>query len=107
MGNEELLEENTKLKERIQYLENIISRGNTGNSNAYNTIRGMIINKVANEYDLSQFEDLEDWQRKHKKQVAERNLMSDVKWELKVRRISDFRTEHIKQAEEYINNYKF
>ncbi len=104
MSNEELIEENKKLKERIKYLENIVDRGNVGNSNAYNAIRGMIINKVMNEYDLSQFE---EWQRKHKRQVAERNLMSDVKWELKVRRISNFRTEHIEQAEKYINNYKF
>lgn len=104
MSNEELIEENKQLKERIIYLENIINRGNAGNSTAYSTIRGMIINKVKSEYDVSQFE---EWQRKNKIQVAERNLMSDLKWELKVRRISDFRTEHIKQAEEYINNYNF
>ena len=104
MSEAELLEENKKLKEKITYLENIINRGNTGNSNAYNTIRGMIINKVANEYDTSQFE---EWQRKHKKQIVERNLMSDLKWELKVRRISDFRIEHIEQAKEYIDGYKF
>lgn len=42
---EEILEENKQLKERVKYLENILNRGNSGNSNAYNTIRGMIINK--------------------------------------------------------------
>ena len=104
MTESELLKENKQLKERIEYLENILNRGNTGNSSAYNAIRGMVINKVTKEYDVSQFE---EWQRKHKKQVMERQVMSDLKWELKVRRISEFRTEHIKPAEEYIQNYKF
>ena len=104
MTESELLKENKQLKERIEYLENILNKGNTGNSSAYSAIRGMIINKVTKEYDVSQFE---EWQRKHKKQVMERQVMSDLKWELKVRRISEFRTEHIKSAEEYIQNYKF
>ena len=102
MSNEELLEENKKLKERIQYLENILNRGNTGNSSAYNAIRGMIINKVAKEVDVSQYE---GWQRKHKREVIERQIMRDLKWDLHVRNISDFRAEHVKQAEEYINSY--
>ncbi len=104
MSETELIEENKRLKERIQYLENIISRGNTGNSSAYSAIRGMIINKVAKEVDVSKFE---EWQRKHKREVIERQIMRDLKWDLRVRNISDFRAEHVKQAEEYINNYKF
>jgi len=103
MSESELIEENKKLKEKIQYLENIISRGNTGNSSAYNTIKGMIINKVAKEVDVSQFE---EWQRKHKREVIERQIMRDLKWDMHIRTIADFRAEHIKQAEEYINNYK-
>lgn len=31
--------------------------------------------------------------------------MSDLKWDLRVRTINDFKSEHIKQAKEYINNY--
>lgn len=31
--------------------------------------------------------------------------MSDLKWDLRVRTISDFKSEHIKSAQEYINNY--
>ena len=104
---ENLIEENKKLKEKIAFLENIINRGNKGNISTYNTIRGMIINKVANEYDLSQFGELEKWERERKIEGAERNLMSDLKWELRVRRTRDFREDHIKLAEEYIKEYKF
>ena len=104
MSETESIEENKQLKERIQCLENIINRGNSGNCGAYNTIRGMIINKVQQEVDLTQFE---EWQRKHKREVIERQIMRDLKWDLRVRNISDFRAEHVKQAEEYINNYKF
>lgn len=106
MSEQDLIEENKKLKERIAYLENIIDRGNEGNSSAYNAIRGLIINKVATEYNLAQFENLDNWQKKHKQQVAERNLMSDLKWALKVRRISDFRMQHIEQAKEYLAQYE-
>ncbi len=102
---EELLEENSKLKERIAELEAIINRGNSGNSGAYNNIRGMIINKVAKEIDLTIYE--EGWQRKHKRQQYERQLMRDLLWNIRVRRVSELRTEHINQAEEYIKNYKF
>lgn len=31
--------------------------------------------------------------------------MSDLKWDLRVRNISDFRAEHIEPAKEYVNNY--
>lgn len=101
---EDLKEENTKLKERVQYLENILNRGNSGNSTAYNAIRGMIINKVENEIDFSQYD---KWQKKNKRQRYERKLMSDLIWELHVRRVSGLRVEHIKPAEEFIKNYKF
>lgn len=102
---EELIKENQELKEKVQYLENILNRGNAGNSSAYSTIRGMIINKVKNTVSIP--EDLEGWRRKDYIQKKERQLMSDLKWEIRVRRISEFRTEHIKQAEEFINNYSF
>lgn len=101
---EEILEENRKLKERVAYLENIINKGNSGNSTAYNTIRGMIINKVSKEIDLSQYE---GWQRRHKRQKVERQLMRDLLWEIRVRRVTELKIEHIKPAEEFIQNYKF
>jgi len=101
---EELIKENAKLKERVKYLENILNRGNAGNSTAYTTIRGMIINKVEKEIDLTQFE---EWNRKHKRQQYERQIMRDLLWTIRVRRVTELRTEHIKQAEEFINNYEF
>lgn len=104
MSEQELIEENKKLKERVAYLENIISRGNSGNCEAYNNIRGMIINKVQKEVDLSKYE---EWQRKHKRQQFERRVMRDLLWEIRVRRISELRPEHIKPAEEFIEKYKF
>jgi len=104
MSESELLEENKKLKERVTYLENIINHGNTGNCGAYNTIRGMIINKVQQEIDLTKYE---EWQRKSKRQQFERQIMRDLLWNIRVRRVTELRTEHIKKAEGYINNYKF
>ena len=104
MSENELLEENKKLKERIEYLENIINRGNSGNCGAYNNIRGMIINKVQQEIDLSKYE---EWQRKHKRQQFERQIMRDLLWEIRVRRVTELRPEHIKQAEKFIQYYKF
>lgn len=104
MNEQELLKENQELKERVKFLENILNRGNSGNSSAYSTIRGMIINKVQDELDFSQYD---NWQKKHKRQQAERRVMRDLLWEIRVRKVADLRAEHIKPAEEYIKNYKF
>ena len=104
MDNEELMQENADLRERIRILENIINRGNRTNANAYSVIRGMIIEKVEKEVDLNVYE---DWTRKQKRQQFERQLMQDLLWEIRVRRVAELRNEHIKQAEEFINKYKF
>lgn len=100
---EELMKENQELKERVKFLEGIINRGNKGNTSAYNTIRLMIIEKVQKE--VEQLDNLKDWQNKDTLQRAERQIMSDLKWDLRVRTISDFRLEHIEPAKEYITNY--
>lgn len=102
----ELRKENERLRERIVFLESIVNKGSTGNISAYSAIRMMIVEKVNKEYDLTQFNNFEDWQIKHKRQVKERNIMSDLKWDLKVRRIADFREEHIEKAKQYLENYK-
>ncbi len=99
---EEIIEENKRLKERIKTLEEIISRGTSGSSSAYSAIRAMIVEKVSKEFNVLQFE---EWQRKHKRSVMERQIMDDLKWDLRVRTINDFRTEHIEKAKEYIDNY--
>lgn len=103
MSESELLEENKKLKERVAFLESIINRGSSGNTAAYNTIRMMIIEKVQKE--VEQPENLKDWQNKDTRQRAERQIMRDLKWNLRVRNISDFRSEHIEAAKQYISNY--
>lgn len=100
---EELKKENEKLKERIKFLESVIARGSTGNTSAYNTIRLMIIEKVKNEVEQPEY--VEDWQNKDTRQKAERRIMADLKWDLRVRNISDFRAEHIKPAQKYIKDY--
>lgn len=46
MTNEELERENQELKERIEFLEKVISKGNAGNSSAYSAIRSAIVEKV-------------------------------------------------------------
>lgn len=98
-----LEEENKKLKERITFLENIINRGSAGNTSAYNAVRLAIVEKVDKEADFSHYE---EWQRKHKRKVLEMNIMRDLKWDLHIRNIADFRIEHIEPAKEYIANYK-
>lgn len=103
MSENELLEENKQLKKRIIFLESVINRGSSGNTSAYNAIRLMIIEKVEKEVDVP--ETLEDWQKKDTRQRAERRIMSDLKWDLRVRNISDFRIEHIQLAKEYIERY--
>lgn len=100
---EEVLEENKKLKERIKELEGILKRKSGSSSRAYDEIRAMIINKVDKEVIIPDY--LEDWQKRDDRARAERQIMSDLKWDLRVRRIQDFRDEHIEKAKEYIDNY--
>lgn len=101
---EEILEENKKLKERVEFLERLLNRKSSGHTGAYNSIRELIIAKVEKEVDIPEY--LEDWQKKDTRQRAERQIMSDLKWDLRVRRIEDFRSEHIKPAKEYIEKYE-
>lgn len=100
---EELIKENQELKERIQELELLLKRKSGSSSRAYDEIRAMIINKVSKEVNVP--ESLEDWQKRDDRQRAERQIMSDLKWDLRIRRIQDFRDEHIEPAKEYIANY--
>ena len=96
-------EENKKLRERVKELEELLRRKNGSNSRAYDEIRAMIISKVSKEINI--FDDLPGWQKKDLRGRAERQIMSDVKWELRVRRVTDFRDEHIEPAKEYIEGY--
>ncbi len=103
MSEQEMLNKIKELEKRNKFLESIVNRGSSGNTSAYNAIRLMIIEKVQKE--VEQPQDLKDWQNKDTRQRAERKIMSDLKWDLRVRNISDFRSEHIQPAKEYINNY--
>lgn len=98
----EILEENKRLKERVQYLENILNRGNSSNSEAYSIIRGMIINKVKNELKIPE---KQQWRKDSYIKQIERRVMKDLLWEIHVRRVAELRTEHIESAEKYIKNY--
>lgn len=99
---EDLLEENKKLKERVKELELLLERQNGSNSKAYVEIRAMIVKKVDKEVDFTQYD---EWQGKRKRQQIERQIMRDLLWNIRVRRVADLRTDNIKQAEEFINNY--
>lgn len=103
MSEQEMLNKIKELEERNRFLESIVNRGSSGNTSAYNAIRLMIIEKVDKEVYIP--ETLLDWQKKDTKSRAERKIMSDLKWDLRVRNISDFRSEHIQPAKEYIANY--
>lgn len=103
MTEQEMLDKIKELEERNKFLESVVNRGNTGNTSAYNAIILMIIEKVQKE--VEQPDNLKDWQKKDDRQRAERRIMSDLKWDLRVRNISDFKAEHIEKAKEYINNY--
>lgn len=103
MSEQELINENNALKERIQELELILKRKSSGSSRAYDEIRAMIIKKVDKEVNIPDY--LEEWQKKDTRQKAERQIMSDLKWDLRIRRIQDFRDEHIQPAKEYIEKY--
>lgn len=99
---EEIIKENENLKERIQELENLLKRKNGSNSRAYDEIRAMIITKVDKEVEI----DVVDRQeRRWTRQRAEKQIMSDLKWDLRIRRITDFRDENIEEAREYLNAY--
>lgn len=103
MSEQEMLNKIKELEERNEFLESVIARGSSGNTSAYNAIRLMIIEKVKNE--VEQPEGLEEWQNESTRQKAERQIMRDLKWDLRIRTISDFRSEHIQPAKEYIEKY--
>ena len=104
MTEQEMLDKIKELEERNQFLENIVSRGNAGYYGAYNTIRGMIINKVKNEVIVPEEQ---KWRERNYIGQKERQIMRDLLWNIRVRRVTELRTEHIKQAEEFVNDYKF
>ena len=100
---EELQKRIEELEKENKTLREMLNRGSARNTSAYNAIREMIIQKVQEEVDVSNLK--EDWMVKDTRQKAERQMMSDLKWDIRVRNISDFRAEHIEPAREYIKNY--
>lgn len=102
MSEQEMIDKIKELEERNKFLESVVNRGSSGNASAYNAIRLMIIEKVDKEVEV----DIINGQEKRwTRQKAERQIMRDLKWDLHVRNISDFRSEHIQPAKEYIDNY--
>lgn len=102
MSEQEMIDRIKELEERNKFLESVVIRGSSGNTSAYNAIRLMIVEKVNKEVET----DIVNGQEKRwTRQRAERQIMRDLKWDLRVRNISDFRSEHIEPAREYINNY--
>lgn len=102
MSNEEIMAENVKLKERIKELELLLQRKSSGNSRAYDEIRAMIIKKVDNELIIPEEQ---NWKKESYIKQKKRQLMRDLLWEIRVRRVTELRTEHIQQAKTYIEKY--
>lgn len=100
---EKQLADNKKLRERINELEELLKRKSGSNLRAYNEIRAMIIKKANTEVEADIVNGEErNWSR----QRVEKKIMSDLKWDLRVRRVADFRDEHIEQAKEYLKKYE-
>lgn len=102
MSSEELIVENRKLKEKIQELELLLKRKSNRSSRAYDEIRAMIISKVDKEVEV---DNVNGQERRWTRQTVEKQIMSDLKWDLRIRRVTDFRNEDIEPAREYIKNY--
>lgn len=103
MSETELLEENKQLKERIDFLEDLLNKGNRGHTTAYNAVRAIIIEKVKKEVDISGIS--EQWKIDDTYKKAERRIMKDLQWDLRIRTTADFKSEHVKSAKEYIDQY--
>ena len=100
---ESVIEENIKLKKRVEELEELLKRKSGSNSRAYDEIRAMIISKVKQEVEIDIVDGIErNWTRK----IAEKRIMSDLKWDLRIRRVTDFRDENIQEAKKYLEEYK-
>ena len=102
MSNEKLMAENVKLKERIQELKLLLKRKSSGSSRAYDEIRAMIISKVDKEVEI---DNVNGQEKRWTRQKAEKQIMGDLKWDLRIRRVADFRDENIEPAREYIKKY--
>ena len=97
--NELLLEKIKKLEEENKLLRNTIERKITsGSITAYETIRNMIFEYV----DQKVFKTTNGNQRSN----LRRKIVDDMKWDLRVRTINDFKVEDIPRAKEYLENYK-
>ena len=102
---EELLKENQELKERIKYLEKILKRRSSLRTNPYDNVQELIKNRVNNEVMVP--EELENWQKRDIQGKLRRQLVKDMKWDLRIKLVTDFTKEDISRAEEYINQYVF
>lgn len=103
MSDEELFEENKKLKEKIELLEKALYRKHTNNRDAYIQIKDLIAQKIEKEVP----QDVVGNRRSNSaRRQAQRQCMNDLKWDLRVRNVADFTEEHIEQAKKYLETYK-
>lgn len=96
---EKILEENRRLKEENEMLKRTLERKLTsGSMSAYETIRSMIFDFVNKE--------VEKTTNGKQRSNLRRKIIDDMKWDLRVRTINDFKVEDISRAKEYLENYK-
>lgn len=99
MSEEEMLEKIKKLEEENKILKKTIERKVTsGSITAYETIRSMIFEYVNKE--VGQITN------GNQRSNLRRKIVDDMKWDLRVRTINDFKIEDISRAKEYLENYK-
>lgn len=90
---EELTKENS-------FLKNLLERKVSSSSiSAYEVVSRMVANKV--------YDEVREDVGSNVKTSLKRKLMDDLKWDLRVRKATDFTQNHIPKVEEYIKNYTF
>ncbi len=103
--SQKLLKRIEELEEENKRLKRMLNMNRSDKVGAYNEIRQMIRMKVEDENVPLDYNEISgeyyDWTKK----CAERQIMRDLKWDLRVRVVTDFTQEHIQPAKEYIENY--
>ena len=95
----ELINKIEELTKENSFLKNLLERKVSSSSlSAYEVVSRMVANKV--------YDEVREDVGSHIKTSLKRKLMDDLKWDLRVRKATDFTQEHITKVEEYIKNYE-
>ncbi len=99
MTEQEMLDKIKTLEEENAMLKKTLERKLTsGSMTAYETIRNMIYEFVNKE--------VKNTITGNQRSNLRRKIVDDMKWDLRVRTINDFKVEDISRAKEYLATYK-